>query len=301
MPKQLTSLLVLALAIPVLAQEKSPADLKAIAEESMTKAEVKAPRTVETDNFVIATSLPEAKAKTIGESVEKTYAKAVAALKFEKSELAGGKIILYIFPDLDNYRQFKRSVIKKRAEDNETSSYDMSGDVKFIAFAPRRSDKSPNFDALASEEISKAMLTKKGGPARITEWMKDGFARAVAGRMSPSAISADRTVARRVAYPVRKGAKAWTAVDKAWNGMGRDKEALAATFMDFMAFGGGADKLTAFLGGLTPTEEVQEPNVDSAVKVAGWAMLEDLDFAFRDWLAKGSPEFKPTPEPKGKK
>ena len=64
--------------------------------------------------------------------------------------------------------------------------HDVKKDPPFIAVSARRGDRTPNFESLAGNEISRALLAKKGGNAHLTEWMKDGFAKAVQWHQSPA-------------------------------------------------------------------------------------------------------------------
>jgi hypothetical protein len=272
-----------------IAQDKTPSSEKTreTAADAMKKSEVKDSRILETTNLVVACSLPEAKAKTLADNLQKMFMLATKALKFDEAELKGAKMIVYAFPDLDNFRQYQRSVLKQRPED-ELAVYDVKRDDPFVAVSPRRGDRNPNFELLAGNELCRALLTKKGGNARITEWMKDGFARAVQMRLNPGSIGTDRAVVRRMAPRIPKTAKATPVVDTAWTGMGKEKDLVAANLMDFLTFGEGAEKFGNIMNGLIPADGGGDPTFADALKAADW-MLEDLDRAWREWLAKGSP------------
>ena len=204
---------------------------KEFAAEAMKKAEVKDARVIESPHLVVATTLPEAKATALAYSLDKVFVSAHKALKFELGDLKA-KTVVFTFAELDQYRQFKRSVIKVRPDDDETASFDVRRDDPFVAVAVRRGDKNPNFEVLAGNEICRAVLAKKGGNARLSDWMKDGFARAVAWRNDPKAASADRAAVVRLAPRLAKGAKAANpAVEEAWSGMGRANEMTDASVM----------------------------------------------------------------------
>ncbi len=271
-------------------KDTSPDRLKAGAVEALTKAEVKDPRTVETDHLIVAGGLPEVKLKAIADSVEKVHAKAHKALQFDATPQP--KTVVYLFPDVDALRQYKRSVLKERAADDEYCFYDVKGDVTKVVVSPRRGDRNPKFEQLAGDEVCRALLARKAGPAaKLTEWMKDGFAKAVTWRLDPKTASTERGTARRLAPPVGKNWKGMCVVEMAWSGSGKDKDAIAATLMDFFTFGAGADKLPSVLGALLPSDAVAEPKFDGAIAATGWK-VEELEYAWRDWLRKGSPEFK---------
>jgi hypothetical protein len=262
--------------------------LKSQAAEAMHKADVKDARVVESEHLIIGTTLPEPRAKALADGLEKVFAQAARALKLDAAETKG-QVTVFVFADLDHYRQFQRSVLKMRPDDDETASYDVKRDDPFVAVSVRRSEKSPNFESLAGSELSRALLQKKAGNAKLPEWMKDGFAKAVSWRVNPSSAAADRSAVSRLAPPLRKGAKATTwVVDKAWSGTGKEKELVAASLMDYFTSGPGAEKFGNLLSGLTPSDAVAMPTFADAMKAAD-LMVEDLDKSWREWMAKGSP------------
>jgi hypothetical protein len=281
--------LLFALPFNAFGQEKAPSvdKLKGMAADAMKKADVKDARIVDTDNLIVATGLPEAKAKALADSLQKTFALVVTTLKFEDTETKT-PVIVYTFADLDQFRQFQRSVLKVRPDDDELAVFDVKKDEPFIAVSARRGDRNPNFEVIAGNEICRALLAKKGGNAKLTEWMKDGFARAVQMRATPASAGTDRTAVLRLAPRLGKGSKGPWVVDKAWSGTGKDKDLIAASLMDFLTFGPGAEKLGNIMNGLILTDNGGTPTFADALKGADW-MLEALDREWRDWIAKGSP------------
>ena len=267
---------------------KADDKLKAKAEAAMTKSDVKDFRVAETSHLVVATSLPEAKAKTLADGLEKVFNQAAKALKSEATDTKG-QVTIFTFDELDHYRQFQRSVLKTRPNDDQTASYDVKRDDPYIAVSARRGDKNPNFEVLAGTEICRALLARKGGNAKLTEWMKDGFAKAVVWRLNPSAAAGDRAAVSRMAPALKKGVKgaAWV-VDKAWSGTGKDKDLVSASLMDYFTSGTGADKFGNVLSAMIPTDAAAMPTFLDAMKAAE-LMVEDLDRAWREWVAKGSP------------
>jgi hypothetical protein len=268
-------------------EKKKDVNLRELAAEAMKKADVKDARIVETENLIVATALPESKAKSLADSLQKTFALAAKALKFEEAEVKATHVVIYTFTELDNFRQFQRSVLKVRPED-ELAVFDMKRDDPFIAVAAKRGERNPNFEVLAGNEICRAMLAKKGGNARLSEWMKDGFARAVQWRLTPGTAGADRSAVARMAPRLGKTAKGMPVVDKAWSGTGKDKDLVAASLMDYLTFGPGSEKISSVLNGLIPVDGGGDPSFGDALKAADW-MVDDLDRAWREWVSKGSP------------
>jgi hypothetical protein len=294
MPRHLaTSLCVVAL-LPVTilrAQPKVPGPSgekpRQFATEAMTKAEVKDARIVETARLVVASALPEAKARALAEDLDKVYVVASKALKFQTAD-DKVKLIVFAFPNLDHYRQFLRSVIRERPDDDETASYDVRRDEPYVAISPARGVRNPNFEALASAEVCRAVLAKKSGNARLPEWMKDGFARAVQMRTDSRSVGGDRSAVARLAPRIPKGGTAAPVADKAWTGTGKEKDLVAASLMDFFTFGPGSEKLGALLSAMVPSGGRDAPTFAEALAASEW-MLEDLDRAWREWIGRGSP------------
>lgn len=283
-------LFILALATIAVGQDKKPTPekLRDMAMDALKKSDVKDAQIAVSDNLIVGAGLPEAKAKALADSLQKTYLAASKVLKFQEEEIKNTRILLYTFADLDNFKQFQRSVLKVRPDDDEFAIYDIKADIPFIAVSARRSDKNPNFEILAANEICRALLQKKGGNARLTGWMKDGFARAVQMRVNPASVGSDRSAVQRMAPRLAKTSKAMPVVDKAWSGTGKDKDLVAASLMDFLTYGPGAEKLDNILNGMIPTGGTDSPTFLAALMGADW-MCEDLDRAWRDWVAKGSP------------
>jgi hypothetical protein len=264
--------------------------LKTQAAEAMKKADVKEARVVETEHLIVATELPAAKAKALADNLEKVFMQAAKVLKLDPADTKG-QVTVFTFVDLDNFRQFQRSVLKQRPDDDQFTAYDVKRDDPFVAVSARRNEKNPSFETLAGSEISRALLAKKAGNAKLPEWMKDGFAKAVGWRFSPSTASADRSAVARLAPALRKGAKGMPVVDKAWSGMGREKDLVAASLMDYFTSGPGAEKFGSILSSLIPTDATAMPTFQDALKAADW-MVEDLDRSWREWMSKGSPAAK---------
>jgi hypothetical protein len=265
--------------------------LKTQAAEAMKKADVDNARVVETQHLVVATALPEAKAKALADGLEKVYAQVAKGLKLSPEETKV-QVTLYVFTEVDQFRQFQRSVLKERPDDDEYATADMKRDDAFVAVSARRGEKDPKFENVAGGELSKALLAKKAGSAKLPGWMTDGFAKAVTWRLNPASASAERATVARMAPALRKGAKgAATVADKAWSGTAKEKEVVAASLMDYFTSGPGAEKFGGVLSSLIPTDATAMPSFLDALKAADLT-IEDLDRQWREWVSKGSPAAK---------
>jgi hypothetical protein len=261
--------------------------LKSQAADALIKSEVKEPHVVETTHLVVASAIPEPKLKTLGEALEKTYVQATKSLKFEGNDLKG-QMTMFVFTDLDNFRQFQRAVLKERPDDDQSTAYDVKRDDPYVVVSAKRGDRNPSYETIAGNEISRALLAKKAGAAKLSEWMKDGFARAVTWRLYPGAAGADRSAVRSMAPPLKKGAKGVCIVEKAWTGTGREKELVAASLMDYFTSGSGAEKFGNVLNAMLPSDAMPMPTFQDALKASEW-MVDDLDRSWREWVGKGSP------------
>ena len=86
---------------------------KATAVENLKKIKIDKPTVVETDNFIVAGSLPEEKAKKLADVLEKTFPVARRAAKFDEKDTAWkGKLTVYFLPDSEEFKPFMRRVLQ---------------------------------------------------------------------------------------------------------------------------------------------------------------------------------------------
>src|SRR5204863_8652583 len=114
----LLATVVLAAATQLTAADAVSDKQKQTAVANMKKAEIAEPTTVESEQFIIATTAPDPKAKALAASLEKVYAKARTALQYEATENPWtGKLTIYYLPERRQYGMFMRSVVGQRPED----------------------------------------------------------------------------------------------------------------------------------------------------------------------------------------
>src|SRR5689334_22481852 len=96
-------LLAPALAAPLLPAQDAKKDLarqKQVAATNLKKADLGKTTVVESTHFLIATTLPEAKAKALGGVLDKVVPVARKALRYEaKEEAWKGKLAIYFLPE----------------------------------------------------------------------------------------------------------------------------------------------------------------------------------------------------------
>jgi hypothetical protein len=72
-----------------------------------------------------------------------------------------------------------------------------------------------------------------------------------------------------------------------WNDMPLDdRETVATSLMDYIAFGPGAKESALFLGGFRPSDTVPNPGVAQALEAARWKEPQ-LEAAWRKWVQSG--------------
>lgn len=312
-------------ALPAVAQEKkiTPEAQKKAAAAAMTAAGVKDATVVESAHLIFAAALPEAKAKQVVETLEKLHALGTKALRFETATADEPKTTVFAFGDVDAFRGYVRTVLKRSPDKDEFTAIDAKSDGPVVAVSAKRGEKTPNYEALISPEITNLLLKKKGGNSVIDGWMKDGFYKAVMSRIDAKVGAAEKAKLRTLAKPLPKGAKiTYTVVEKAWAEPRRDmpatpqadKDAIGMSVMEFFTFGPGHDKFGAVLSGLIPVNNRDTVSMNEAVKGVDWTDgkepakedpkareprgPEGLERVWRDWVSKGSPPAKDAPPAK---
>ena len=283
------------LILPLLAACPSSADEKdeLIAKQKMTalermkKFDNEKPVVVETENLILCGNLEEDKLKATGEMVQKHYALALKALKFEMSDNPPkGKIAVLLFPDRKQYVLLVGDLTNDRVEKDDRSHSDGRGDTPWVAVSVLPGGKPTDLDVEASGQIAVALLQNKAGNARLSSWMRDGFAKAVLMRSNPGTASTDRATIRRVLAEA-KGKPAKYKVSDIWaSGGDPDKRVLAASLMEYFVFGSGGPTFAKLLSNLLPVEGTPNPTIDFAIKAAE-IKPEELDRAWKKWVATG--------------
>ncbi len=281
----------LAVSLPTARADETTEKQKKVAAENLRKADVNKGVVVETEHLFVAGALTEARAKAVGESLEKVYKLARKVLQYEdKEEPWKGKLAVYVITESREFRQFMRIVALQRAEDPQfvTTRGEEPMAVAFAEFGPKATDA--DYAAEAGVVVAAALLNAKAGTAaKLPEWMKTGFGKAVAmraeGTMSKRFM--DYKAAARTAVLGGKGMGP-AVVGDVWGGTRKDGDVLAASLMDYVAFGPGSANFGKFLGGFRPTENVPEPGVAQALEAAMWKEPA-LDAAWKAWVQKGMP------------
>jgi hypothetical protein len=290
MPRPATLVVaVLAAAALGSAQDKkgTPTDAggqKRAAIDNLTKAGFGTPGVIETDNFVVATTLPAEKAKALGAVLEKVAPVARKAAQFEDAdEPWKGKLTVYFLPDGREFRAFMRGVLVVKPEGVH---YDLRAAEPFVVDPVELPGKPAEADQFwnTAAVVGGAYLKAKGGAADLPDWLRDGFGKATALRAEGTTSKRYQAFRTAVRGATARGGK----VADLW-GETRPPAAdvLAAGFAEYLAFGPGAANFPKFVSGFRPGENGEAPTVPQALEAAGWKDWSALDAAWRRWLATG--------------
>ena len=295
---------------PILAQDKkvTPEMQKKTAEEAMKAATVTSATVVESPNLILASALPEAKAKTLVANMDKVFVLARKGLRYEPAPKDEPKTMIYAFGDVDVFRGYVRTVLKRSPDKDEFTAMDIKGDVPVIAVTARRGETTLNYDQMVGKAIVELLLTKRTPNTNIEGWMMDGYQKVVLSRIDPKVGAAEKTKIRQLVRPLPKGAQIMqTIAEKAWGEAGPEKDAVAMSLMEYLTFGTGGSKLADVLRGLAPSEDVRMPTFLTAIKGMEFQIAKEnykappgkewketngaagLERGWREWIGKGSP------------
>lgn len=290
------------------AQDKkvTPEMQKKSAQEAMKAAKVTDATVVESANLILASSLPESRAKALVANMDKIYVLARKGLRYDPPAKDEPKTMIYAFGDVDVFRGYVRSVLKRSPDKDETVAMDTRADVPVIAVTAKRGETTPNYDQMVGKAIAELLLTKRVLNAKIEGWMLEGFQKTLLSRIDSKIGAAEKTKIRSMgvrALPKYSNITV-TIAERAWGDATPERDAVAMSVMEFLTFGSGGSKLGDVLQGLVPSEEEREPTFAKSVKKVEfqekpkapvgkeWKETNDaayLERAWRDWVSKGSP------------
>jgi hypothetical protein len=286
-PPALALLLAFALA-PAAADELSDKQRKA-AEANLKKGEVKKAAVVETAHFIVCGTIPEAKAKALGDGLEKAYVSARKGLQMEEKETSWkGKLTVYYLTDRREFNLFVLAVAGEKTRDAYYLS--VTGDEPLLVNGPELGEKTPEADLFFETGVlvASAVLRGRYSAAMLPDWVRNGFARAAALRaVGPSSprFTTYRTKARRAV--IGTPTMAPPPMANLWNDMPlTDRETTATSLMDYIAFGPGAKESAKFFRGFLPSDTNANPGVAQALEAAGWKEPQ-LEAAWRKWVQTG--------------
>jgi hypothetical protein len=273
---------------PSRADEASDAQKRA-ATANLTKAEITAAAVVETEHFIVAATIPEAKARQLGDQLEKVYATASKALRFEPTDSPWkGKLAAYHLTDRRDFNLFARAVVGERPAGDYFII--LRREDPFVVDGVGLGEKAAEADRFGQTGalVGAAVLQGKMGSTEVPEWVRLGFGRAASLRAegpNSKRLAAYRAQARRAVLAGAGGRP--VPLSAVWaESVTPDQATLATSLMDYIAFGPGSTKLLDFLNGFRPSEDNQSPGVAQALEAAMWKEPA-LDAAWKKWVAAG--------------
>jgi hypothetical protein len=257
---------------------------RAFALETLKKCDAPTPALIETKDLLVCGPFPEAKLKAMGEPVQKHYAAAFAALKFEMTDNPPpGKLAVYFLPDRKQYNQFSAQVIEERLDRNDRSHADARRPEPYVVVSVLPGKEPTDFEKEASRLVEVGLLQAKAGESSLPPWVEEGFVRALRMRAYPDQAANDRIWLKR---NVAGKASRYKVSDTWAPGGEKEKQLLAASVMEFFVYGPGAPKLSKFLIGLRVVDPEAKPTADAALTAASFT-ADQLDAAWKKWLLIG--------------
>jgi len=265
---------------------------KQAAQEKLKTAEVGKAAVAESAGLIVCGRLPETRLKAIAEALQKTYKTGRKAVQYEeKEEPWKGKLAVFYLPERKDFSSFMRLVVGQRPDG--TVHIAIRGDEPFVVCGTELGAKAT--DAEITSELAPlvagALLQSKAGPsANIPGWVRYGFGRAVAARaggVNGRQFLAYKSAAR--AAVLGGGGKPQAPIADVWGSDRPDGGVLAASLMDFLAFGPGAKSFPMFVSGLRADENGNEPAITAVIEGAGWKTPAELELAWKKWVQAGMP------------
>ena len=274
------------------AQDKDKAaKAKAAAVENFKKVKIDKPTVVETDNFIIAGTLTEERAKKLGEVLEKVLPVARKGARFDEKETAWkGKLTVYFLPDGEEFKTFMRKALV--ADPKDGTFVDFRAEPALLVDPADLPGKPSDADLFANTaaRVAGEMLRAKGtGTQVVPEWLRDGFGRITVMRAEGTGGKRYTAykVAARSAVLNPKGGKPPTITDVGSGEKSATAEALANSLSEFLTYGPKAAEFGKFLDGLRPSETVAAPTVLNGFMALGWKEEAMADAAWRRWVQTG--------------
>lgn len=264
------------------------AKAKAAAVENLKKVKIDKATVVETDNFIVAGSVSEEKAKALAAVLEKTLPVARRAAKFDEKDTAWkGKLTVYFLPDSEEFKPFMRRVLQVPPEGVYV---DFRSEPALLVDPADPPGKPTDADLYANTaaRVAGEMLRSKGtGTQVVPEWLRDGFGRVTVMKATASPKYAAYKTAARTAVLALKGGKPPMIADVGSGEKSATADALSNSLAEFLAYGPKANDFGKFLDGLRPSETVTAPTVLNGFMALGWKDDAAADAAWKRWVQTG--------------
>lgn len=269
------------------AQDKTDgAQARAAAVENLKKVKIDKPTVTESENFVVAGTMPEEKAKALAAVLERAYAVGRKGAQLGEKDFAWkGKLVVYYLPDAGEFKRLMRTVFQEQA-DGAYANFKLEPPALVDpADAPGKPTEADLYFNTAARVCGELVRAKGTGTQEVPGWLRDGFGRA-------SAMRAEGTTAKRYAAyksaaraAVQRGAK----LDDVLSGTKTPAGDVPATsFAEFLAYGPRAADFGKLIDALRPSDENPTPTVQAQGFAAlGWKDAAAAEAAWKRWVQTG--------------
>jgi hypothetical protein len=241
----------------------------------------------ETDNFFVVGAVAQEKGKVLGALLEKVVPVARKGLQYDsKEEVWKGKLAVYYLPESRDFKSFIRSAIMIRPEG---VYYDVRSETPLVVDPVEISGKATEADQFANTAtiVAGAYLKARGTTANIPEWLRIGFGRATAFRaegLTSKRYQSYKSQAKTAVGGGKTGTAA--AISDLWaETKPVNADLLAASLVEYMAYGPGSANFIKLVYGFRPDENGNSPSVEQALEAAGWKDIPMLETNWRKWVA----------------
>ena len=245
----------------------------------------------ETDNLLVYAPYSDEKVQTLATNLQKTYASAIKALKYEsKHPPYTGKLTVMIFTDPKLYKTFALVAQKRSMKPKETHDFQLRGDAPGMTLLAGSSGKptEATVTAEAAKLVAAALLNNKAGTttayAGLPTWLETGFGNAVYLRAegNTAKLAAHKAKIRSLNSKTNGTALQlkylWSDSDLP------DLDTVTTSFAEYLVYGPGADKFASILSSFKPAEGNDSPTIESAFAAIEWKM-PDVEQGWRKWVA----------------
>jgi hypothetical protein len=271
---------------PARAQDvkKDVARQKGVVAGNLKKADLGKTAVVETEYFLLATTLPEPRARALGAVLDRVVPVARRALQFEEKETAWkGKLAIYHLPDSRDFKGFIRSVVGMQPGGIH---YELRSDDPFLVDpvdVPSSATEAEQFQNGAAV-VAGAYLKSKGDTAALPGWLVSGFGRVTALRaegLNSRRYLAHKSAARTAARSGSKPTELWSDTNP------ENADLLANSLVEYLTYGPGSARFARLIVAFRPDDNGNTPDVPAAFGAAGWKDLTMLESAWKKWAMTG--------------
>jgi hypothetical protein len=242
------------------------------------------PQQFEGDHLLVLAPAASKNLPELGAYLEKVYGLAARALKLSTDERWTGKLTVFLVNEPSHFKSFMRSVIRKRAEEDDRGGFQLEGDFPAVVASPPMNALELKTEQEASSQIAQALIRQKA-QVKLPDWLTLGFGRATVLRSGTPAVYASekRKAVVLVLAKKRTSRDVWMGSDALLAG---EAAILRGILVDFLAYSGATQKFPELVSGYRPRDnKMPNPTTETAFTRADFN-ADSLEKAWRAWLAR---------------